>query len=67
MSCRVRWVIGMLLLIVPAALAASLMLSREARRPVLERCPWRNLSALLVLVIGLVLGITVIFGCHKAP
>ena len=53
--------LGMCLIILPTACITTWILVREARRPVLERCRWSSLAALVLLALGLMLGLVFIF------
>lgn len=64
LSCRIRWIIGILFLIAPSAVVSMLILARQADVPVLDRCRWTSLGALVILATGLTWGIMLIFGCH---
>lgn len=65
-SCQIRWIVGILCLIAPSAILSTCLLTREASRPVLDRCPWTSLGSLLVLALGITSGIVVIFGCRRS-
>lgn len=63
-NCQIRWIVGILCLIAPAALLSTHLLTLEAGRPVKDRCPWTSLGSILLLALGITSGIIVIFGCR---